>query len=281
MGVLNVTPDSFSDGGRHADPCAAADAAARMAAEGADLIDVGGESTRPGAARVDASEQVRRVVPAISAIRALRGAAASIGISVDTTLPEVARRALDAGADAINDVSAGREGDALEGAGAMMKLAASRAAGLVLMHRLAPPDRDAYSDRYRTAPAYRDVVAEVAAELRQRSAMALDSGVGHASILIDPGLGFGKNVEQNLQLIRGTRELLSLGFPLLSATSRKSFVGRVSLGRDSTPDERLAGSIAFSLVHLALGARIFRVHDVAPQAQALRAAWTLTDTGGG
>lgn len=275
MGILNVTPDSFADGGRHLDPARAVAAAEAMVAHGADLIDIGGESTRPGATRIAAEEQIRRVVPVIRGIRALASAAGRVGISLDTTLPDVARAGLDAGADAINDVSAGREGDAIEGAGAMLRVAARAGAGIVLMHRLAPPDKDTYSDRYAQSPRYADVVGAVARELAERTRAALDAGVPHASILIDPGLGFGKTVEQNVELVRRTPELLTLGFPILSAASRKSFVGRVSLGRDSTPDERLAGSIAFSLEHLALGARIFRVHDVAEQGAALRAAWAI------
>lgn len=276
MGVLNLTPDSFADGGKYTDVGRAVDAALAMVRDGADLIDVGGESTRPGAARVDAAEQIRRVGPFLSALRGSSDPGAAAPVSIDTTLPAVARAALDLGADCINDVSAGREGDAVEGPGAMLRLAASFKAGLVLMHRLAPPEQDSYSDRYQLSPRYADVTMAVRDELAERSGAAMDAGVEHESILIDPGLGFGKSVQQNLELIRRTPELLTLGFPLLSATSRKSFVGRVSLGRDSVPAERLGGSLGLSVAHLMAGARVFRVHDVAEQAQALRAAWAAS-----
>ncbi len=263
MAILNVTPDSFADGGRLGDGASIVHAAQRAVEDGADMLDIGGESTRPGAERVDAAEQIDRVVPAV---RAVREAGLDIPISVDTTLAPVARGAIDAGADAINDVSAGRE-DA-----AMLGLAAERGCGLVLMHRLAPPGDDRYSDAYTEAPRYDDVVAEVARFLGERVDAALRAGVDRGSIVIDPGLGFGKSVEQNLALIEGTGRLVRMGLPVLSALSRKSFVGRVSLGRDSEPGERLAGTLGLSVRHLGRGARVFRVHDVAPHRQCLDAA---------
>ncbi len=268
MGIVNVTPDSFSDGGRLATPESAAEFAARLALEGAAVLDVGGESTRPGSLRVDASEQIRRVVPAI---RAIRARLPFVAISIDTTLTPVARAALDAGADAINDVSGATEDPSI------LALAAERRAGLVLMHRLRPPGEDSYSDRYPTPPSYTDVVLEVRDLLRRQSDRALHSGVARESIILDPGLGFGKSVEHNAQLIRRTPELLSLGFPILSGLSRKSFVGRLGLGRDSTPDERLPATLAASLEHQRRGARLFRVHDVAAHASAFRAAGALAD----
>jgi len=265
MAILNVTPDSFADGGRFASAGDVADAAQRALDEGADALDVGGESTRPGAARVPIDEQTRRVVPAIEAIRA-RGITAPI--TVDTTLAPVARAALDAGADAINDVSAGEEDPAV------LALAAERGCGVILMHRLAPPDRDVYSDRYERAPEYTDVVGHVGGYLAGRVAAAERAGVAPDAILVDPGLGFGKSVEQNLELIRHSGELASrAGRPVLSALSRKSFVGRAALGRDSGPSERLPGTLALSVLHLLAGARVFRVHDVAAHAGALAAAW--------
>lgn len=263
MGILNATPDSFADGGRLASVADARDAARAMIAAGAEILDVGGESTRPGARRVDAREQIRRVVPVIEAIRTDENVR-EIPLSVDTTLEDVAAAALKAGADAINDVSAG-----LESPG-MLALAARTGAGLVLMHRLAPPQEDRYSDRYEKTPAYADVTAEVRGFLRLRVEAALAAGVERGSIVLDPGLGFGKSVEQNLELIRRTGELAQLGFPVLSALSRKSFVGRVSLGRDSDPSERLPGTLALSLAHAAFGASILRVHDIAEHAAALR-----------
>ncbi|MFN0133309.1 MAG: dihydropteroate synthase [Phycisphaerales bacterium] len=266
VAILNITPDSFVDGGRLIDPGAAAAAAERAEANGAEMLDIGGESTRPGAHCVSEHEQIARVVPAIEAIRRLSSPAARLPISVDTTRLAVARAALDAGADAINDVSAGTDDPGL------FSLAAERTAGLVLMHRRAPPRLDKYSDRYSEPPSYDDVVATVREFLRARVAHAIAAGVLASAIVLDPGLGFGKSVEQNLDLVRRTGEILTLGYPVLSAASRKSFVGRVSLRRDSTPDERLAGSLALSIAHLVAGARIFRVHDVAEQVAAIRAA---------
>lgn len=269
MGILNVTPDSFADGGKHGDVDLACDAAAAMVLAGADVLDIGGESTRPGASPVDEDEQVRRVVPVIARLRREQGPAARVPISVDTTRARVAEAALDAGADAINDQSAGLDDPA------MLRLCARRGAGIVLMHRRSLPARDAYSDQYAPGdrPAYADVVHTVAAFLHERSTAAQEAGIAPEAIVVDPGLGFGKTVEQNLQLITRTDLLISLGFPVLSALSRKSFVGRVSLQRDSLPSERLAGTLACSLQHLAAGARLFRVHDVPEHREALAAAW--------
>lgn len=273
VGVLNITPDSFSDGGDYNAPDRALARARDMLEAGADALDIGGESTRPGAHRVGASEQINRVVPVI---RAVRDAGIALPISIDTTLAEVARAALDAGADAINDVSAGAE-DA-----GVLSLAAARGCGLILMHRERPPDRDEYSDRYRTAPVRGRVTARVVDALHAAMNRATDAGVQADRIVLDPGLGFGKDVGQNLELIRTTGELLALGRPVMSALSRKSFVGRVSLGRDSQPGERLAGTLACSVLHLSFGARLFRVHDVGEHRRALDAAWRVlgADSGG-
>lgn len=275
MAILNVTPDSFADAGRHLDLASAIAAAERFVREGARVLDIGAESTRPGAARVDAAEQRRRAIPVIEAIRALRSMD-DVAISIDTTLVDVARAALDAGADAVNDVSAGTESDASgPGRPTMFDLVAERGAGIVLMHRLVAPPLDSYSDRYTNAPKYADVAGEVAAWLEARAASAVSRGVDRASIVLDPGLGFGKTVEQNLRLIRETSRLTSLGYPVLSGLSRKSFVGRVGLGRDSKPEERLEPTLALSVEHLRAGASLFRVHDVEAHARALLAAWTL------
>jgi dihydropteroate synthase len=275
MAILNVTPDSFSDGGEHADPGKAAEGAARFVAEGADVIDIGGESTRPGAMEIPSSEQIARVVPAIRAIRSLSGAAGSIAITIDTTRPSVAAAALDAGADAINDVSGAldglRDGAAPE---AMLELAARRRCGIILMHRLRPPAADQYSDQYQRPPEYRDVVEEVALFLIGRARAAFSAGVDGSGVVVDPGLGFGKSVEQNMALVRGSAAIgARAGCPVLGAASRKSFVGRVFLGRDSEPRERVQGSIEISLMQLSAGVRLFRVHDVGAQSLALRAAW--------
>lgn len=275
MAILNVTPDSFSDGGRHDTVETALSAAARLVEEGADMLDIGGESTRPGAARVDSGEQIRRIVPVIEAIRRTPGPLGMIPLSADTTREEVARAAIDAGADAVNDVSGGTEDPA------MLATVARSGSGLVLMHRLRPPEQDSYSDRYESAPVQGDIVALVARAFKEKLLpAALAAGIRRDRIVVDPGLGFGKTVEQNLALIRGSRGLeRETGGPILSGLSRKSFVGRVSLGRDSQPGERLAGTLALSIAHLREGASIFRVHDVAEHARAFAAALAVTPTG--
>jgi dihydropteroate synthase len=260
VGVLNVTPDSFSDGGAHASVAAAADRAASMVQHGACVIDVGGESTRPGADRVDASEQIDRTAPVVEAIRR----DADTLISIDTTLAAVAEAALDAGADIVNDVSAGTEDQA------MFELASRRGCGLVLMHRRVRPDQDVYSDRYAVPPDYADVVDEVRRWLLGRCRAAESCGVDPACIVIDPGLGFGKSVEQNFELIRRTGVLVATGRPVLSAASRKSFIGAVA--GEQEPTQRVAGSTAVSVVHWLAGVRLFRVHDVAAHRQALAVA---------
>jgi len=263
MAILNLTPDSFSDGGAYPGVEAAVAAAECAVAQGADILDVGGESTRPGAARIPATEQIRRVIPVLDAIRA-RGL--RVPVSIDTTLSPVAAAAMDAGAQIINDVSAGTEDRAI------LDLAAERRAGLILMHRLRPPGEDSYSDRYAQPPRYDDVVAAVRGFLAERSRTAMSRGVAHDAIVLDPGLGFGKTVEQNLELIRRTPELLALGFPILCGASRKSFTARAAGMADSSPADRLAPSIALAVAHRLAGASIFRVHDVAAHVQALAAA---------
>ncbi|MFG0274932.1 MAG: dihydropteroate synthase [Phycisphaerales bacterium] len=273
IAILNVTPDSFSDGGEIAGPDGALRRAEAALDDGAHMLDVGGESTRPGAARIDAAEQIRRVVPAIEAIRR---AGLDCPISVDTTLAPVARAAIDAGADCVNDVSGAREDDA------MLALGAERACGIVLMHRLRPPGDDRYSDRYADdAPDYDaggGVVAVVRAFLRERAQAALEAGVAHDAIVVDPGLGFGKTVAQNLALIRAAPSFLADGLPVLSAASRKSFIGRLS--GVEPPAERVAGSMAISVAQLLVGVRLFRVHDVRQHAEALRVAWGLVEAAG-
>lgn len=274
MAILNLTPDSFFDGGSYPTLDGALRAAADAAQAGADILDIGGESSRPGAVRIPPDEQLRRTLPLIGAIRRAPAPLSSIPISIDTTDASVARAALDAGADAINDISAGTEDPG------MLSLAAERSAGLILMHRLRPPPQDSYSDQYSTPPTYTDVVAEVTQFLTARVAAAMTAGVHPSAIVLDPGLGFGKTVEQNLELIRRTPELVRLGFPILSAASRKSFVGRAAGLSASAPADRLAASIAVSVTHYLAGASIFRVHDVAAQVQALRAAAALGRSAG-
>lgn len=261
VGILNVTPDSFADGGHYMLLDHAVAAAERMRDQGADMLDIGGESTRPGSEPVDSEEQIRRIVPVIEALRA-RGCA--LPISVDTTRAPVAQAAIRAGANAINDVSGGRD-DA-----DMFNLAAISGAGLVLMHRLIAPKLDQYSDRYAVDPKYQDVVEDVRAMLDAAASSAMKAGVRDDRIVLDPGLGFGKSVEDNLRLIEDTRRLAELGFPIMSALSRKSFVGRWHLQRDSTPDERLEGTLKLSERHRERGAMIFRVHDVEPHVRLLK-----------
>jgi len=265
MGILNATPDSFSDGGCWDSVDAALSHASRLLDEGADMLDIGGESTRPGAARVGEGEQISRVVPVI---RAIRGAGIDAPISVDTTRARVARAALDAGADAVNDVSGLTDDDA------MAPLAGERGCGVVLMHRLTTPERDSYSDAYGAPPEYADVVSEVGAALRASMGVALAHGVASSSIVLDPGLGFGKSVLDNMRLIERTHELAALGRPVLSGLSRKSFVGRAGLGRGSEPGERDGASVGLSVVHLLRGARVFRVHAVGAHRAALDASWS-------
>ena len=260
IGVLNVTPDSFSDGGANATVTAAVDHAASMLAQGACVIDIGGESTRPGAGRVEAAEQIDRTVRVIEALRRRSDTL----ISIDTTRAAVAEAALDAGADIINDVSAGTEDDEV------FALASRRGCGLILMHRRVPPDQDVYSDRYLEQPEYADVVAAVGDWLARRCRVAEDRGVDPASIVIDPGLGFGKSVEQNFELIRRVDELVATGRPVLGAASRKSFIGAVTGVKD--PARRNAGSATVSVLQWLAGVRLFRVHDVAVHRQAIAVA---------
>ena len=268
LAILNVTPDSFSDGGELTTARAAAVRAGELAAEGADALDVGGESTRPGAQRVDEREQVRRVVPAV---RAIRDAGIDLPITVDTTRAAVAAAALDAGADAVNDVSGATEDPEL------LPVAASRRRGVILMHRLRPPDADRYSDRYGAPPDYSaagGVVPAVESALAGMLARAAAAGIEPPRVVLDPGLGFGKSVEQNLELIAALPAMQSrLGAAVLSAASRKSFVGRVS-GVDE-PARRVAGSITIAVAHALAGVRLFRVHDVRPHREALETAFAI------
>ena len=251
MGILNMTPDSFSDGGLHADPSRAIAAGLEMAATGADIIDVGGESTRPGAALVTAAEEQARVVPVIKAL-----AAAGLRVSVDTRNATTMAAALDAGAVIVNDVSA------LAHDPAAARLVASRGADVVLMHmRGEPATMNAYAR-------YRDVAVEVARELAIRVEAALQAGIAPQRMAIDPGIGFAKTGEHNLELLNRLPILLNLGLPVLVGVSRKSFIGKISLVED--PMKRLPGSLAAMLFAVARGAAILRVHDVAETTQALR-----------
>lgn len=250
MGVVNVTPDSFSDGGLYLDPSAAIAHGRVLAGAGASILDVGGESTRPGAAPVAADEELRRVEPVVA------GLAGTVeAISVDTSKATVAEAALDAGASIVNDVTA------LRGDPEMAALVADRGAGLVLMHMAGDPRT------MQVNPEYDDVVAEVRDFLAERLAAAVAAGVDESRIWLDPGIGFGKSVDHNLELLRGIPELVSLGRPILLGTSRKSFIGRTD---GSEADERLGGTIATSILAALAGASVLRVHDVREMAQALK-----------
>ncbi|HXE46374.1 MAG TPA: dihydropteroate synthase [Conexibacter sp.] len=255
MGVLNVTPDSFSDGGRFLDAEAAVAHGLRLEAEGAEILDVGGESTRPGAAPVPAEEQIRRVVPAIEG---LVGRGARAQLSVDTTRLEVAQAAVAAGATYVNDVSAFRHEPELAA------FVADRGLDCCLSHMLGEDPRTMQAD-----PVYDDVVSDVKAFLAERLAAATAAGIAEERIMLDPGIGFGKTVEHNLELLRRLDELVALGRPIVVGTSRKSFLGRLT-GRAA--GDRLAGTIATNVLALERGAAVFRVHDVAPVADALAVA---------
>jgi dihydropteroate synthase len=243
MGVVNVTPDSFYDGGKHDTAAGAVDHARQLAAEGADILDIGGESTRPGARPVSEDEECRRILPVVAAL-AREGA---VPVSVDTTKAAVARRALDAGATMINDISAGRF-DA-----GMPRLAAERACTVVLMHSRETPAT------MQSSPPYGDVVAEVKKELLERAGAFAAAGVRRENIILDPGIGFAKRLEDNLRLLQRLDELVALGYPVCVGASRKSFVGAVT-GRGT--EERLYGSLAAAAAARHRGARLFRVHDV-------------------
>jgi dihydropteroate synthase len=250
MGILNVTPDSFSDGGRYARPDAAVARAAAMAAEGAAIIDVGGESTRPGAQGVDEAQELERVLPVIERI----AGALDVAISIDTSKPRVMAAAVAAGACIVNDVYALRAPGARD-------WAARAGVGVCLMHMQGEPRT------MQQHPVYRDVVADVADFLGVERAACLTAGVAPEAIVLDPGVGFGKGLEHNLALLRALPRLAALGSPLLVGVSRKSFIGRV-LGRD--PEERLHGGLGLAALAVSLGARIVRTHDVAPTRDAIR-----------
>jgi dihydropteroate synthase len=255
MGVVNVTPDSFSDGGLYLDPAAAISHGEELALAGAAILDVGGESTRPGAEAVGVEEELRRVVPVIQGL-----AEGKAEISVDTSKATVAEAALDVGAAIVNDVTA------LRGDGEMAGLCADRGATVVLMHMLGSPRT------MQENPVYEDVVDEVRAFLAERIEAATAAGIAEERIWLDPGIGFGKTAAHNLELLRRLGELGELGRPLVIGTSRKSFIGRVD-GSDA--GERLGGTIASSVLAAAEGAEVLRVHDVAEVGQAMAVATAI------
>ncbi len=258
LGILNVTPDSFWDGGRHEDVDAALRQAGTLLAEGADIIDIGGESTRPGARRVDAAEERDRVIPVIDA---LVREWPELLVSVDTVKASVAEAALDAGAAVVNDVSGLRLDPALG------PLCAERGAGVILMHSRGDVERMA---SYETAGYGPDPVAEVATELEAALERAARAGVAPECIVLDPGLGFSKRTAESVAVIRELPRLRSLGRPVLIGPSRKRFVGELAGGRDAA--DRLPGTVAACVAGLLAGARLFRVHDVGPVRDALAVA---------
>ena len=259
MGVVNVTPDSFSDGGRFLDRGAAVAHALALARDGAAILDFGGESTRPGAAPVPVEEELRRVVPVIEAVTA---AATGAQLSIDTSKLAVAEAAVDAGATYVNDVTAFRQEPDLAG------LVADRGLDCCLMHMQGEP-RTMQDD-----PRYDDVVSDVRAFLEERLAWAVAQGVPEERVMLDPGIGFGKTVDHNLELLRRLDELVAIGRPIVLGTSRKSFLGRIT-GRDL--DDRVPGTVATCVLALERGASVFRVHDVAEVHDALLvAAATVT-----
>lgn len=258
VGILNVTPDSFSDGGNFVSVETALAHALSMFDQGAEIIDVGGESTRPGAQSVSPAAQIKRVVPVIEAIRSCHNGI----ISIDTTNADVALAALDAGASVINDVSAGGDDPT------MFELAKNTEAGIVLMHRLALPQNDQYSDQYQVPPRYVDVVTDVLDWLFRRVEIAVEHGIDARSIAIDPGLGFGKSVEQNMELVEGIDAFVETGYPVFVGASRKSFVGSIS--GNSDPATRDAASAKIALSMQKRGAQVFRVHDVRTHARMLQ-----------
>jgi len=253
MGIVNVTPDSFYDGGRFADPGRAVEHGLALAGEGADILDIGGESSRPGSEPVSADEELRRVVPVISGLRTRTAAL----ISVDTTKLEVAEAALDAGADIVNDISASGLDPRI------LVLAARYGAGFVMMHMKGAPKTMQHE------PHYDDAVAEIRAFLAGKIAAAQTYGLDTSCIVLDPGIGFGKRLEDNLVLINHLDAFAALDRPLLVGVSRKAFIGRIL---DAAPDDRLEGTIAAAVVSVVRGAHILRVHDVKAIGRAARVA---------
>jgi len=255
MGVVNVTPDSFSDGGLFVDPVAAVEQARRLLAEGAAIIDIGGESTRPGSDGVTVDEELRRVLPVLERLE-------GVPVSIDTSKAKVARMAVSLGAVMVNDVTA------LRGDPELAAVVAGSGAALCLMHMLGDP-RTMQDD-----PRYEDVVSEVASFLEQRAAFAVREGVPAERIVVDPGFGFGKTVAHNLALVAGLPTIVALGFPVLVGLSRKRFLARL-LGDPTAAASPLAASVSMAVLAFERGASIFRVHDAAEHVQALAAANAL------
>jgi dihydropteroate synthase len=258
MGIVNVTPDSFSDGGSFLDTRAAIEHARSLVGEGAQIVDVGGESTRPGAAPVAGQEELRRVQPVVEGLAGIDWGAARPQISIDTSKASVARAAVAAGASLVNDVSA------LRGDPQMAELVAESGVDCCLVHMLGEPQTMHHG------PRYDDVVDDVKAFLSERLAFAVGEGIDEDRVLLDPGIGFGKTIDHNLALLRRLDEIVALGRPVAVGTSRKSFLGRIA--GDAEGSRRLAGTIATNVLALERGASVFRVHEVTPAREALEVA---------
>jgi dihydropteroate synthase len=261
VGILNVTPDSFSDGGDFLAPEAAAEQAAAMLDEGADMLDVGGESTRPGSDPVSQEEEIRRVVPVLERILSVRPEAV---ISVDTNRGGTATAALEAGASLVNDVTA------LRGDPRMVSVIEEAACPVILMHMQGDPKT------MQKDPHYEDVVREVRDFLAERAEYAVAAGVRPENIIVDPGIGFGKNLEHNLALLHNLDEIVDLGFPVLIGASRKSFIGRITGVQEAR--DRVSGTVATTVLAFEQGATFFRVHDVRANREALAVAEAVLDT---
>ncbi len=260
MGIVNVTPDSFSDGGQFLQADHAVGHALKLIEEGADLIDIGGESSRPGAESVPIEDELQRVVPVVEQLRSQT----EIPISVDTYKSEVAQAALAAGADIINDISALRMDPE------MVRVLAQSGAPVILMHMLGTPAT------MQQSPHYTNCVEEISAFFVQRIAFAVQHGIARERIIVDPGIGFGKRLEDNLDLLGALHRFTQFGLPLLVGASRKSFISRVT-GAQTSPTERLGGSIAAAVVARQRGANILRVHDVAATIEALKVAEAIAE----
>ena len=264
MGILNVTPDSFSDGGKFLDTGSAVNHAMQMIEEGADVIDIGGESTRPRSERVSAEQQKQRLLQIIEAIKT--GKPDDVSISIDTTLADVAEAALDAGADMVNDISAGRDDPA------MFSLIAARQCPYVMMHMQGTPRT------MQDNPVYTNVVNEVENFLLERADAAIAAGIMKNNIIIDPGIGFGKTKEHNLAIMSCLDQFVNTGYPVLLGASRKRFIG--SICSDTAPEQLTGATCATTVLGVAAGVRIFRVHDVRENRQAADVAWTVRKSSG-
>lgn len=262
MGILNVTPDSFSDGGKYTEIESALSQAENMISDGASIIDIGGESTRPGSQAISPLEQINRVIPVIRAIR--QELSKTIPISIDTTLSNVAKAALDAGASLINDISAGIQ-DKM-----MLSLTSERNVPIILMHMQGQPQT------MQAAPCYEEVVSEVIQHLKNRIDAALSAGVTRQNIAIDPGIGFGKRKQDNLQLLAHLDQFVALGYPVLLGTSRKRFMG--SICDEMNPENLISATTATTALGVAQGVLMFRVHDVKENKQAADVAWAIKES---